>query len=537
MLCCGVDRDAGGMTSRLPAHRPLPAPPAAPATPPRRRRGGLIAVLISIPLVVLLAAAAGVAVWGAAQSGRPAPAAVGTVAFSNALRIPPLAESRLDGAVRVFDLAADEGQTDFVGTGPTPTLGYDGAYLGPTLVAERGERVRVDVTNGLAEPTTIHWHGMHLPAAADGGPHSPIAPGALWQPEWTIDQPAATLWYHPHLHGRTRDQVDAGLAGMFLIRDPEEAALALPRDYGVDDVPVIVQDRSFAADGSFESGSGMQFDGVLGDTILVNGTVAPFLEVTTEHVRMRLLNASSARMYDFAFADGRSFDLIATDGGLLGKPIESSSVPLSPGERAEIIVELAAGERVALISRAPDPALHAGSAAFDVLELRAAASLTRSTAVPESLASFPAADDAAAVAEREFVLSGHEINNRQMELSRVDFVATVDTSEVWAVRNENPLPHSFHVHDTQFRIVSIDGSPPPPRLGGWKDTIALEWNRAYRLLVSFDDYADPTTPYMYHCHLLWHEDQGMMGQFLVVHPGQQPALRTEQEDDDDRHEH
>ena len=135
------------------------------------------------------------------------------------------------------------------------------------------------------------------------------------------------------------------------------------------------------------------------------------------------------------------------------------------------------------------------------------------------------------------MLSGHDINNRQMELSRVDFVATVDTSELWTVRNENPLPHSFHVHDTQFRIVSIDGSPPPPRLGGWKDTIALEWNREYRLLVRFDDYADPSTPYMYHCHLLWHEDQGMMGQFLVVQPGQQPALRTDQEDDDDRHDH
>jgi FtsP/CotA-like multicopper oxidase with cupredoxin domain len=124
-----------------------------------------------------------------------------------------------------------------------------------------------------------------------------------------------------------------------------------------------------------------------------------------------------------------------------------------------------------------------------------------------------------------------------MDLGRADIVATVDTSEVWSVRNENPLPHSFHVHDTQFRILSVDGVPPPARLAGFKDTIALERDREYRLLVRFDDYADPTTPYMYHCHLLWHEDQGMMGQFLVVEPGQQPDLKRPEGDTDDRHDH
>jgi FtsP/CotA-like multicopper oxidase with cupredoxin domain len=371
----------------------------------------------------------------------------------------------------------------------------------------------------------------------DGGPHTPIAAGALWQPEWTIDQPAATLWYHPHLHGHTREQVDAGLAGMFIVRDEDEDALALPRDYGVDDFPVIVQDRSFNADGSFAAGLGMQFDGVLGDTILVNGTTAPYLDVTTEKVRLRLLNGSSARMYDFAFADGREFDLIGTDGGLLEAPVVSTDVPLSPGERAEIVVTLTPGERIALRSNAPDPELHAGSAAFDVLELRAAGALSPSPDVPAHLADVPAPDATGAVAERTFVMSGHNINDQQMDLGRADVVATVDTSEVWIVRNDNPLPHSFHVHDMQYRILSIDGSPPPPRLAGYKDTIALEGDREYRLLVRFDDYADPTTPYMYHCHLLWHEDQGMMGQFLVVEPGQRPALTRPEGDTDDHHDH
>jgi FtsP/CotA-like multicopper oxidase with cupredoxin domain len=281
----------------------------------------------------------------------------------------------------------------------------------------------------------------------------------------------------------------------------------------------------------------MQFDGVLGDTILVNGTVSPYLEVTTERVRLRLLNGSSARMYDFAFADGREFQLIATDGGLLDRPTPSTNVPLSPGERAEIVVPLQPGERIALRSNAPDPALHAGGDAFDVLELRAAASLAASPPVPETLGDLPPASDQAAAAQRSFVLSGHNINDRQMAMDRVDFTATVDTSEVWTVRNENPLPHSFHVHDTRFRVLTVDGEPPAARLSGWKDTIALEWNREYRLLVRFEDYADPTTPYMYHCHLLWHEDQGMMGQFLVVEPGQAPDLKRPEGDTDDRHDH
>ncbi|KRB38002.1 multicopper oxidase family protein [Microbacterium sp. Root180] len=514
---------------------PVPSPvPAAPAVPRRRRRRGLVAVLIAIPLALLVV---GVAVWFAFNATRPTPPAAGTTTFAQPLRIPALAPSTVEDGVRVFRLEAREGRTSFVAQGETPTLGYNGEYLGPTLVAARGERVRVEVRNALDESTTVHWHGMHLPAAMDGGPHTPIAAGETWAPEWLVDQPAASLWYHPHLHGRTREQVDAGLAGMFLLTDDEEAALTLPREYGVDDVPLIVQDRSFSADGAFGGGLGMQFDGVLGDTILVNGTIAPYFEASTERVRLRLLNGSSARMYDFAFDDGRPFDLIGTDGGLLASPVESTSIPLSPGERAEIVVTLTPGERVVLRSQAPDPALHAGGAAFDVLELRAAASLVASPEVPPTLAILPGAREADAAAQRSFEMSGHEINNREMDLGRADFTATVDTSEVWTVRNDNPLPHSFHVHDTQFRVLAVDGAPPPARLSGWKDTIALEWDREYRLLVRFEDYADPTTPYMYHCHLLWHEDQGMMGQFLVVEPGQKADLRRPEGDSDDHDDH
>src|SRR5689334_6639736 len=145
---------------------------------------------------------------------------VDRVDFNRRLAIPPLAESHLDGAGRrVFDLNAQAGTTD-LGHGKTRTLGFNGSYLGPTLRATRGEQVLVNIHNGLSRDTTVHWHGMHLPARMDGGPHQPIAPGATWSPQWKVDQPAATLWYHPHPDGATEDQVYQGLAGLFIVDDP-----------------------------------------------------------------------------------------------------------------------------------------------------------------------------------------------------------------------------------------------------------------------------------------------------------------------------
>ncbi|GAB4085234.1 hypothetical protein GCM10028784_18640 [Myceligenerans cantabricum] len=139
--------------------------------------------------------------------------------FDTALAIPPLARSWVVDGVRTFDLTAQSGTTEFRPGVETPTWGFDGPYLGPTLRAERGEQVAVHVTNELDEPTSVHWHGMHLPPAMDGGPHQEIAPGGTWEPTWRIDQPAATLWYHPHPHGTTEEHVYRGLAGLFLLDD------------------------------------------------------------------------------------------------------------------------------------------------------------------------------------------------------------------------------------------------------------------------------------------------------------------------------
>ena len=460
----------------------------------------------------------------------PAPQAPGTTVFSQELAIPPLAPARRSGDHVTFDLRLRSGRADLGQKVPTATWGINGDYLGPTLRARRGDRVSVNVTNSLTETTTLHWHGMHLPARMDGGPHQMIQPGTTWSPRWTVDQPAATLWYHPHLDGRTAQQVYRGLAGMFIIDDPAADALPLPHAYGRDDLPLIVQDKLFTPDGQLdEHPRGISNTGLLGDTILVNGTLAPYRTVTTRAVRLRLLNASNARVYNFGFADDRTFALIGTDGGLLPAPVPLTRIQLAPAERAEIVVRLRPGERTVLRSYPPDlgagllaDRLAGGDDTFDVLQLRAADHLDPSADVPAHLVDVPRlrAEDAATT--RTFALGDDEINGRRMDMRRIDQIVTLGNTEIWQVDNSDGSPHTFHVHGEQFQVLDINGQAPT-RFSGWKDTVYVAPGTRIRLILRFTDYADPTWPYMFHCHMLRHEDAGMMGQFLVVQPGRAPA--------------
>ncbi|GAA4414699.1 multicopper oxidase domain-containing protein [Georgenia halophila] len=441
------------------------------------------------------------------------------------LAIPPLAAARVEGGTRIFELTARAGTTEFMSGTETRTWGFNGAHLGPTLRATRGERVAVEVSNELDETTSVHWHGMHLPPQMDGGPHQSVEPGETWLPAWEIDQPAATLWYHPHPHGETEKHVYMGLAGLFLLDDDASQAATLPSEYGVDDVPVIVQDKKFDDAGQLTLDSDGNEVGLLGDVVMVNGTVGAYHEVTTGRVRLRLLNGSTARTYSFGFED-RQVDLVATDGGLLPEPVRSDQVRLAPGERAEIVVEMTPGEAAVLRSSDPDlggvaaPFAFGGNDTFDVLELRPAEGLEPSPE-PEWVWEDTGLREADAVVTRSFELQGRKINGLRMDMNRIDEVVTVGDTEIWEVRNLHPVSHSFHVHDVQFRVLSVDGEPPPPELSGRKDTVYLEPNRTYRLIMRFEDYTDPDWPYMYHCHMLLHEDEGMMGQFVVVAPGQE----------------
>ena len=448
--------------------------------------------------------------------------------FDRPLRIPELAPSKIDAdGRRVFDLRLQRGTHDLGRGGRTPTWGVNGAYLGPTVRAARGEQVLVNVTNDVGETTTLHWHGTHLPAGMDGGPHQTVPAGTTWSPAWRIAQPAATLWYHPHLHGDTAEHVYRGLAGMFIIDDDVSGALPLPDDYGVDDVPVIVQDKSFDGAGRLDRGAGaFSAIGQLGTTIVVNGTPTPHHDVRTERVRLRLLNASNARTYDVGLADGSEVALIATDGGLLPEPVTTRRVPLSPGERAEIVVTMRAGQDTVLRSfprslggnRFTDR-FNGADDTLDVLLLRAADRLVPSPPLPRRLAPRPDLREGDAARTRAFELRGVSINDRKMDPGRIDEVVTLGDTEVWEVHNAGRDPHDFHVHDVQFRVLDVDDDPPPAHLGGPKDTVFLPPGSRARLLMRTDD-ADPDLPYMFHCHLLRHEDAGMMGQFVVVRPGQ-----------------
>ncbi|NUW39538.1 multicopper oxidase family protein [Nonomuraea rhodomycinica] len=471
---------------------------------------------VAVPATGLLVAA-----------GRDRVDTVGRVAFTNRLQAPPLAPSRLDPTGRrVFDLGIRAGRREFVPGRPSPTWGVNGDYLGPTLRARRGERVLVNVANGVDETTTLHWHGMHLPPEMDGGPYQPIAPGATWSPTWTIDQPAASLWYHPHPHGRTARHLYRGLAGMFLIDD--DTVPGLPHRYGIDDVPLIVQDRRLDG-GKLNPDEPMSgTTGFLGDRLLVNGVLDPYLVVTTTRIRLRLLNGSNARVYNFSFADGRSFAQIASDGGLLSAPHVTHHVQLAPGERAEIVVTLTPGERIVLRSASPARGAglvqgDGGDDRFDVLELRAAPNLTSSPELPDRLATIPPLPAHTAVRTRTFELAEHHINGRKMDLRRIDAQVGKDTTEIWEVRSGDGTLHTFHVHDVQFQVLAVDDRRPPPELSGWKDTVLLPPGSRMRLIMRFADYADPHRPYMFHCHMLYHEDEGMMGQFLVLAPGQAAA--------------
>lgn len=463
------------------------------------------------------------------------------VKFENRLTIPPELLPRDVNGEKVFDLAIQQGETEIVRSRQTKTLGFSGTLLGPTLRARKGDKLRINVTNSLDEPTTTHWHGMHLPAAMDGGPHQVIAPKETWQPHWTVTNDAATLWYHPHMMGATGRQVYRGLAGLFLIDDDSADRLGLPGEYGVDDIPLIVQDRKFDDRAQFVYDEPSKAPpgwldnpvGMLGDTILVNGTRGPFLEVPARLVRLRILNGSNARRFNFGFADNRPFHQIATDGGLLAHPVGRTRLLLAPGERAEILLDLNKVEtRLTLMSYAVrddvdrvtgflQRVLASGNdenEEFRILEIRPHRHTGKSAVMPNNLATLPAVDAGAVVTTRRFTLqfTGRTINGKSMDHERIDETVTMGDVERWDIVNESIAYHPFHIHGVQFRVLDRNGKPAPAYEQGWKDTVLVGPSETVRLIVQFASYADSTLPYMFHCHILEHEDLGMMGQFVVV---------------------
>ncbi|HGG06608.1 MAG TPA: oxidase [Aliiroseovarius sp.] len=467
-------------------------------------------------------------------------------ARENRLAIPPLDPGEMIGGKRVYNLGLQTGTTEFFKGFHTPTMGINGAYLGPVLRMKRGEMVQINVQNGIGTESTLHWHGFNLPAAADGGPHQVIGAGETWSPEFEVREQASTMWYHSHLMGKTAAQVWAGLAGMVIV-DDDAQAVDLPSQYGVDDIPVVLQDRRFLLNGTMPYDPNMhdRMAGMQGNYPVINGTISPFVDVTTQRVRLRLLNGSNASIYNLQFRDGRSFQMVASDGGLLTEPASLTALRIAPGERAEIVVDFSDGRPALLESVAGESGGMGGgmgmggggmmgggmmneqSPVFELLELRPAADLAGSPAVPARLADLAAPDASQAVRTRQFLLEmgmgmrmmmggSFSINGDEMDMKVINHVVKKDEVEIWEIGNTGPMLHPFHVHNTQFRILDRSGMPPPAHETGLKDTVLVEPGEIVRILVKFEHYTDDKRPYMYHCHILEHEDGGMMGQFTVV---------------------
>ncbi|HWX51108.1 MAG TPA: multicopper oxidase domain-containing protein [Roseomonas sp.] len=452
------------------------------------------------------------------------------------LRIPDLIDARRHG--QPIALRAQAGRTSFFPGQESRTLGYNGNYLGPTLRVHRGDDVEIAVTNALGEDTTVHWHGLLIPGELDGGPHQMIRQGATWRPMLPIRQPAATLWYHSHVHGRTAEQVYAGLSGLLLVTDDDEKALGLPSEYGLDDLPLVLQDRQFE-DGRLVLPDGMmaQMHGRRGDTLLVNGTVNPVARVPRRLVRLRLVNGSNARIYHLAFEDGRPFHWIASEGGLLERPVELRSLSLAPGERAEILVDFADGRSIVLetgmdtnapmmmgmLARASD--LITGRE--PVLRFEPQGEEETGAKVPERLMAHERLDVSRVVRRRRFAMTMgmggmmrgmmdggmgmHGINGCAFDMERIDEEVRLGDVEIWEVSGAM-MAHPFHVHGVHFEMLSRNGAAPGPRDQGLRDTVVVQ--EPVELLVRFTQPA-VAAPFMYHCHILEHEDNGMMGQFVV----------------------
>ena len=430
--------------------------------------------------------------------------------------IPALAKNTSsDPTKATFELIAQKGKVEFFSGKQTDTFGYNGSYLGPTIRVKKGQEVNIKVKNQLDETITTHWHGALLPGEMDGGPHQIISAGGEWNPHFVIEQPAATLWYHTHTMGQTGQQVYKGLAGLLIIDDEVSAGLNIPKDYGMNDIPLVIQDRRFAADGSLqymtkpEDAMGMQ-----GDTILVNGFVNSVLEVSTVKMRFRILNASNARVYNLILSDDSNFTQIASDAGFLQSPVELNALKLSPGERAEIIIDFskhAVGDTITLKSQTNNT--------INIMDFSVINKANDATTIPNTLTTITKIPESAAVKTRTFTMSGigplSHINNLQMNrqtgMDTIHESVKLGDTEIWEVISAaaGGMSHPFHVHGMHFQVLDINGNPPPANHQGWKDTVLVETTNKVRIIAVFKYKG----LFMLHCHNLEHEDAGMMLQY------------------------
>jgi len=483
--------------------------------------------------------------------------------FTQNFYYPPLESGNIENGERQFYLQMQNGTHSFFNGIQTHTSGYNGNYLAPTLLLNKGEFVNMNVTNTMPFSTTTHWHGLHLPAIMDGGPHQLIDQNSTWIAAWEVRNRAGTYWYHPHPHpegfpidtlSATGWQVYQGLVGMIIINDNETASLGLPSTYGVDDFPLIIQDKSFNEDSTYFAPIPPQDSGLAnlrrGETILTNGVVTPTLETHAQLIRFRILNASNARTYRLGFSDDRDFKIVASDGGILDDISVVNRLDISPAERYEIIVDFSddLGNTIQLMSYNSEiesftfPNGLSGNIywisplqdEFDVSDFEIMTfNIIQSTdnalyTFDENLTIIERIDPTTAnnfESPRSFVLAappnngnGFTINGFMFDSNRIGDIIQLGETEIWDIENTTNMAHPFHIHGDSFQVVSRTNGVRPimDYELGWKDVVVVFPQEIVRIIKPFKNYEDFQHPFMSHCHILEHEDAGMMTHWVVV---------------------
>ncbi|WP_310529876.1 multicopper oxidase domain-containing protein, partial [Nocardioides sp.] len=436
-------------------------------------------------------------------------------------------------------------------TGPrTRMWTYGGSYPGPTIVRPAGRETRVRFIHRLprhAGAMSVHLHGDHHASVHDGQPATQLVrPGQSRTYDYPLTygglpEPSSFFFYHDHRMDRTARNNWHGLQGMFVVKDSSESRLRLPA--GRRDVPLMISDRSFRSDNAltnpFAHGPRMVAhhgamtwvgphappnDATVGTHVLVNGRFAPYLPVSATRYRLRLLNASHFSAYSIGLSDGRPLLQIGTGNGLLPRPAVRSRVLLGPAQRADVVVDFhGAGGRDLVLDSVPaapgDSGADARAAAL--MQFRVGAVAHDTSRLPARLPSPDLVHAPATVsATWTFDLDGTQrhgtfwsVNGKAFDPDRVEHRVRIGTVERWRLRNTSDLTHYIHIHAEQWRTVLRDGKRPPPWEQGLEDTWRLAPGEVVEVAARFEDY---TGPFMIHCHMLDHEDHGMMARFDVV---------------------
>jgi blue copper oxidase len=412
----------------------------------------------------------------------------------------------------------------------TSTLTYQNGILGPTIRVNNGQVVAAQLVNNLSEQTNIHWHGLKVPSDMDGHPNAAVLPGGSFDYVLPINQRAGTYWYHPHPDMITGRQIHAGLAGMFIVNDSEEAALNLP--VGKFEIPLIIQDKRFNGDQLLYAPSMMDvMTGYFGDTVIVNGATTPFHNVDTRWYRFRLLNGSTARVYNLALSNGADMNVIGNDGGLLSVPTKVKEILLAPGERADVLINftgLAIGSEVSLISKTFNGSNVQGLQQFNIMKFIVGAIVTDTFQLPSKLSTITTLASANASKTRSFDVSVapgggmgrrelmHTINGKKFDMARIDETVQAGATEIWEFKNLGDDLHPIHLHAVQFQILARTGGRALliALESGWKDTVLLMPNEKVSLIMTFP--LGNKGMFVFHCHNIEHEDDGMMLNFEIV---------------------